>query len=291
MKGNEKYLNLFRTDLAFEAAFLNNTMKTLKNQGVQVRKMQKNGISIHDVTVETEAGERAMGRPRGRYVTLSAEHFAAGDPGDLPADGAVLGEVLREFLEPYQKFLAVGLGNPRVTMDSLGPLCVEKLFVTRHVMMTEPTALPGAYGNLSAIAPGVMGQTGIETAEVIGALIRAVEPDCVIVVDALAARSTKRLNRTIQITNTGIQPGSGVGNHRNALTKESLGIPVIAIGVPTVIYADTILKNPQNPEHELIVTPKEIDQAVADLSKLMGYGLNLALHPELSLSDVTHFLS
>ncbi len=182
--------------------------------------------------------------------------------------------------------LVVGLGNREITPDALGPRVADNMMITRHVIREfGKYALGAEHSNLiSSIVPGVMAQTGMESLEIIRGVIRETEPDCIVAVDALAARSVKRLNRTIQITNTGINPGSGVGNHRHGLNRESVGIPVIAIGVPTVVNAATIVNDAISGYYEEVdctlnsffVTPKDIDESIKRLSFTISEGLNLA---------------
>ena len=190
--------------------------------------------------------------------------------------------VIREVLS----VLVVGLGNREITPDALGPRVADNMMITRHVIREfGKYALGAEHSNLiSSIVPGVMAQTGMESLEIIRGVIRETEPDCIVAVDALAARSVKRLNRTIQITNTGINPGSGVGNHRHGLNRESVGIPVIAIGVPTVVDAATIVNDAISGYYEEVdctlnsffVTPKDIDESIKRLSFTISEGLNLA---------------
>ena len=182
--------------------------------------------------------------------------------------------------------LVVGLGNREITPDALGPRVADNMMITRHVIREfGKYALGAEHSNLiSSIVPGVMAQTGMESLEIIRGVIRETEPDCIVAVDALEARSVKRLNRTIQITNTGINPGSGVGNHRHGLNRESVGIPVIAIGVPTVVDAATIVNDAISGYYEEVdctlnsffVTPKDIDESIKRLSFTISEGLNLA---------------
>lgn len=205
-------------------------------------------IRITTVKIETEKGAKTMGKPVGTYITIEAPNLAVPDE-EYHSEVAeelqkFLGQLLKEEKEEYA-VLVVGLGNRQITPDALGPYVVDNLNITRHVvreygkyaMGKDPVHL------VSAIVPGVTGQTGMETVEIIKGIVRETKPDFVIAIDALAARSSRRLNRTIQIADTGINPGSGVGNHRNAIDKDALGVPVIAIGVPTVVDAATIVND------------------------------------------------
>lgn len=205
-------------------------------------------IRITRVKVETENGAKTMGKPVGVYLTIEAPNMAVPDEDYHREVSVKLSGFIRELIQGREldtedlSVLVVGLGNRKVTPDALGPYVADNLCVTRHIVKEYGKYAMGMeHARLvSAIVPGVMGQTGMETLEIVKGIVNETKPDLVIAIDALAARNTKRLNRTIQIADTGIHPGSGVGNHRNGLTKESVGIPVIGIGVPTVVDAATI---------------------------------------------------
>lgn len=205
-------------------------------------------IIITKVVIETENGAKNMGKPVGRYITLEAPNLAVPDEDYHREISVEISKILKDLIpdekNEYQ-VLVVGLGNRLVTPDALGPYVADHLVVTRHIVKEYGKYAMGSETAhmVSAIVPGVMGQTGMETLEIVKGIVEETKPDFVIAIDALAARNTKRLNRTIQIADTGINPGSGVGNHRNALTKETLGIPVLAIGVPTVVDAATIVND------------------------------------------------
>ena len=228
-----------RTDLAVEAK------ESFEEDNVEIRGVRidedydkKNEINITRVVIETKNGAKAMGKPMGTYITLEAPNMAIPDEGYHREISNVLSKYIKELLGDFSRehsVLIVGLGNREVTPDSLGPLVVNNLLITRHVVKEYGRYAMGKekVNSVSGIVPGVMAQTGMESAEIVKGVIEETQPDLLIVVDALAARSTKRLNRTIQITDTGINPGSGVGNHRNAINSETMGIPVISIGVPT----------------------------------------------------------
>lgn len=205
-------------------------------------------IRITRVKVETENGAKTMGKPVGVYLTIEAPNMAVPDEDYHREVSVKLSGFIQELIQGREldtedlSVLVVGLGNRKVTPDALGPYVADNLCVTRHIVKEYGKYAMGMeHARLvSAIVPGVMGQTGMETLEIVKGVVNETKPDLVIAIDALAARNTKRLNRTIQIADTGIHPGSGVGNHRNGLTKESVGIPVIGIGVPTVVDAATI---------------------------------------------------
>ncbi|MDD3252482.1 MAG: GPR endopeptidase [Lachnospiraceae bacterium] len=222
--------------------------------GVSLREWhdEQSCVKLTEVKILDEQGARAMGKPRGIYLTLEADQLAKKDENYHEEVSGELAKQIRKLIRSLMghemqladlRILTAGLGNPSVTPDALGPRVLEHLQVTRHLDMQygegfcEERKLPV----LSGIVPGVMAQTGMETAEILTGIIRETQPDLLIVVDALAARSIRRLGTTIQLTDTGIHPGSGVGNHRHSLTKESLGIPVLAIGVPTVVGAAAIV--------------------------------------------------
>lgn len=247
----EKYK--IRTDLAMEQK------ERFESDHVEVSGVvleeeydEEKEIKITTVRIETENGAKAMGKPVGTYLTLEAPNMTAADEGYHRE----ISETLAGFLEKYMKdteenqekgysVLVVGLGNREVTPDALGPYVVDQLNVTRHIVQEYGRYAVGKGGSriVSAIVPGVMAQTGMESAEIIRGIVNETTPDLIMVIDALAARSTKRLNRTIQISDAGIYPGAGVGNHRSEITKDTMGIPVIAIGVPTVVDAATIVND------------------------------------------------
>ena len=247
----EKYK--IRTDLAMEQK------ERFESDHVEVSGVvleeeydEEKEIKITTVRIETENGAKAMGKPVGTYLTLEAPNMAAADEGYHRE----ISETLAGFLEKYMKdteenqekgysVLVVGLGNREVTPDALGPYVVDQLNVTRHIVQEygRYAVEKGGSRIVSAIVPGVMAQTGMESAEIIRGIVNETTPDLIMVIDALAARSTKRLNRTIQISDAGIYPGAGVGNHRSEITKDTMGIPVIAIGVPTVVDAATIVND------------------------------------------------
>lgn len=236
-----------RTDLALEAR---ESISGAKNDvhGIHVEEydITEDNLHVTRVCIETKNAAKAMGKPMGVYVTIEAPQMLEPDEGYHREISDCFSAELKNMLPEKEEglsILVVGLGNREVTADALGPCVLDNLMITRHIMKTYGKA---AYDNqcvneISSIEPGVMAKTGMETAEIVKGVVQETKPDVLVVVDALAARSTRRLNRTIQITNTGIQPGSGVGNHRNALSQESLGVPVIAIGVPTVVDAATIV--------------------------------------------------
>ena len=231
---------------------------------------EEHEIKTTRVVIETENGAKIMGKPAGTYVTLEAPNLVVPDE-DYHREVSVeifrvLKTLIKEEKEDYN-VLVIGLGNRFVTPDSLGPDAVENLVITRHIVKEYGKyAMGGEKAHMvSALIPGVMAQTGMETLEIVKGVVEEIKPDFAIAIDALAARNSKRLNRTIQIADTGINPGSGVGNHRNALTEETLGIPVISIGVPTVVDAATIVND----------TMENLLQALETSEMLKGVGVVL----------------
>ena len=293
-----------RTDLALEAReSIGKAEEELR--GISVEEYDKEEIQVHitRVVISSKNGAKAMNKPMGHYITLEAPAMQEADEDYHREISEELARQIKSILpgaDEEQSILVVGLGNRDVTADALGPGVVDNLFVTRHIVREYGKA---AYSKermnmVSGIVPGVMAATGMEAAEIVKGVVEQTKPDLILVVDALAARSTKRLNRTIQVTDTGIQPGSGVGNHRNALTRDNLGVPVIAVGVPTVVDAATIVVDAieklqkELPEKDrlfgtdsirtmselnnMYVTGKNIDEIVKRLSFTISEALNIA---------------
>ncbi len=312
----EKYS--IRTDLALEQKerFESDQVEV---QGVALEEKydEEREIKVTTVKIETENGAKVMGKPVGTYITMEAPNMAVPDEEYHREISVELMKFLSRFMKRDRKdysVLVVGLGNRKVTPDALGPYVVDNLNITRHIVKEYGKYAMGEehVRLVSAIVPGVMGQTGMETVEIIRGVVRETKPDLIIAIDALAARSSKRLNRTIQIADTGINPGSGVGNHRNAITEETVGVPVLAIGVPTVVDAATIVNDTMEnfisalesseslkgvavvmqgynaaEKYELVkelisphlnglfVTPKDIDETVKRISYTISESLNL----------------
>lgn len=320
----------FRTDLALEAAEMMSARPAEDIPGIRVESQDLDGIVTSRVSVENEEGQRRIGKAMGNYVTLEA-------PGLRKRNVMLQDRVSQVFtrelarlaqLREDMNILVVGLGNWNVTPDALGPRVVRDLLVTRHLLELTPEVLGEGYRSVCAVAPGVLGITGIETGEIIVGIVEKIRPDLVIAIDALAARKMSRVNTTIQIADTGINPGSGVGNRRMGISRQTIGIPVVAVGVPTVVDAVTITldtldraaqqlvgHNPEEskvyhlfqqmqpderiaivqgvlePYHEnLMVTPKEIDTIVEDISLVISSGLNAALHPKIYREDAEKYM-
>ena len=299
-----------RTDLAMESA---GAMGGRELPGVQISEWETGGVTLTEVKIETDEGARLLGKPVGLYVTLECEGVKRRNVEARRAMSALLGEELARLLpdDNGAPVLVAGLGNRTVTPDSLGPLTVDRTLVTRHLYAERPELTRRGMTPVCAVAPGVLGVTGVETSEMVRAIAQAVRPRAVVAVDSLAARAVSRVASTVQLTDTGIRPGSGVGNHRAALTAETLGAPVLAVGVPMVIYAATIArdafgllsKDDDSPEHEqaldamakellagslgeMIVTPREVDDLVSDAAAILAGGINRALHPGLSEQEI-----
>ncbi len=297
---------MIRTDLALEAKeSVEDGAEKLRGVFVEEVCDEKNEIKVTKVKIESKNSAKILGKPIGTYITIEAP--AMSQP-DMEYHKEISGELARQLktMLPKEKkelsVMVVGLGNREITADALGPNVVDNIIITRHMIREFGKA---AYQNkdkvhmISGLIPGVMAKTGMESEEIIRGVVEKTRPDMVLVVDALAARSTKRLNRTIQITNTGIHPGSGVGNHRNSITEESLGVSVIAIGVPTVVDAATIVIDamerliggdagelPQLKEelqknigefYNMYVTGKDVDYEIRQISHIICDAIHEAL--------------
>ncbi|MCR3921198.1 MAG: GPR endopeptidase [Firmicutes bacterium] len=319
-----------RTDLAIEAHQM--LVEEVKEEipGVMMETETIGEMRVTRVNITSEDAERRMGKKQGKYITLEA-------PGLRQKNTELQDIVSRQFtkellsmieLEADTTILVVGLGNWNVTPDALGPRVIKDLLVTRHILHLQPETLGEGFRAVSAIAPGVLGITGVETGEIIQGLVEKVKPDLLIAVDALAARSLSRLHTTVQIADTGITPGSGVGNKRLGISQETIGIPVIAVGVPTVVDAVTIADDltthlleaimeeagPDSPVYKvvqsiaegdrrsvmseilepyggrLMVTPKDIDTLIEDVARLLAGGINAAMHPAIESEETGKYL-
>lgn len=276
-----------RTDLASEAnaSWAAQAESASAPPGVQVRQETLSGLSVTAVEILNTEGEQALGMPKGHYLTLELpERFERGS-GLFPAAAEALAALLGRFLSalPEGPVLVAALGNPDITPDAIGPLTASYTLVTRHLKQKE-AALFGRFRETAVCRPGVLGTSGVESALQLRALCALLRPVCVLAVDALAGTELEGLCRRVQLCDSGIAPGSGVGNDRQALNEESLGVPVIALGVPTVIDASSLCS--EEGVSRLFVTPRDIDSAVRSVSRILGYGINLALHPGLGLADI-----
>ncbi|NLM34000.1 MAG: GPR endopeptidase [Clostridiales bacterium] len=320
-----------RTDLAVEAREIYNEESNGNPQGVEYKEYKIGDVTVTDVTITNEVGERNMGKPKGTYITIDLPEFTHYDGEARDEVSKVMAQALEGMikLEDSMTALVVGLGNWNVTPDALGPKVVSKLMITRHLKELVPDSIDEGIRPVCAIAPGVLGITGIETYEIIKGIVEKIKPNLIICIDALASRKMERVNRTIQIGNTGISPGSGVGNKRMEISERTLGVPVIAVGVPTVVDAatmandtidlviDAMLKEATQGSKfyemlqsidknergrmirevldpyvgNLMVTPKEVDMIIDSLSVILANGINIALQPALDLDDINKFLN
>lgn len=273
----------FRTDLAAEQRELTAGAGELK--GVRAETQQRGGFDITTVEILDEEGVRSLCKPIGKYVTLGLEPLMCRTSEAFEDAAGLLAELIRGLLpaDSGKGTLVAGLGNDEMTPDAVGPLAVNSVIATRHLKRGMPEDFAG-FTTVSAVKPGVLGATGIESAELLRSACRAADPARLIAVDALASASLERLCRTVQLTDAGIVPGSGVGNDRAAVSQKSLGLPVLAIGVPTVVDASAFSDSPD--AAGMFVTPRDIDASVRDVAKLIGYGINLALHDGLTVADI-----
>ncbi|HHX61834.1 MAG TPA: GPR endopeptidase [Epulopiscium sp.] len=322
-----------RTDLAIEVSEALEKERVGSESGipgVSVQKFQntEDEIEVTRVIIENEEGEKEMGKAKGTYITIESPYMQINDPDAHANVIKVFAKELMSLLPKTQhkNVLVVGLGNRDATPDALGPKVANKVVVTRHIGQKLPWQIDESVCELSAITPGVMGVTGIETSEIISGVVDKIKPDYVLVVDALGARNAGRVNTTIQINNTGIEPGAGIGNKRKAITHENMGCPVIAIGVPTVVDAATLVSDMMDlliesmlgeTEDEafykmlerlskqekyllvkevlyphignMFVTPKEIDEVIEYLSTIIANGINIAVHPGITTEDINRF--
>ena len=265
--------------------------------GILYNERTEDFIKITTIEIINEMGEKALGKPKGRYVTVSFPTAANLCYGDFLSLCDAVSKELRAFCWDYSHTLVCGIGNRALSADALGVLTADNVLVTHHLKHMDgiPLGVSG-FGDVSAFSPGPMAKTGAESAELIRSIVDKLRPDAIIAVDALAARDATRLARTIQISDTGIAPGSGIGNARMALTEESLGVPVIAIGVPTVVDTATLVRDSlegRSPNENLLrelsglfVAPKEIDTISENLSRLIGWAINRALHGNFSYEEM-----
>ena len=291
-----------RTDLAVESRQAYFDEKGAEPEGAVFSTSELDGFDVSCLEISTPAAARGLGKPMGSYCTMGLDVLISRRENAFNNAAVCLSKLLRSFTSLPERgtVLVVGLGNSAMTPDALGPMAVENIMVTRHLIDAMPEYF-GNYRGVAAIATGVLGTTGIEAQELVRALKVRLKPAAIITVDALASRSMDRLCRTVQLTDSGIVPGSGVGNSRAALSEKLLGVPVISVGVPTVVDAVTMARDifPDGAAEEetlkkaegVFVTPRNIDASIADCAKLIGYGINLALHNGLTVADIDMFLS
>jgi len=294
-----------RTDLAVEARELwqESARETTRLAGVKAAKTKREGYPLTRVQILDAQGAEALGKPVGDYLTIDYTAFWQRGPEFFERAVRVLGAELRAMLPKEGSALVVGLGNRAMTPDSLGPETLSHLLVTRHLISSMPKQFAG-FRPVAAFGTGVLGTTGVESAEAVRGLMKTVEPDFIVAIDALASRRLNRVCNTVQLSDTGIIPGSGVGNHRAALNRRTVGVPVFVIGVPTVVDAGTLCadlleesgitdfdeKKLRSRHKSMTVTPRDIDAQVRELAKVVGYGLNWALQ-ELEIPEINALLA
>jgi len=293
-----------RTDLAVEAHQLwrEGAGEGPSLPGVRAEERERDGFPVTAVTIGSPEGAEALGKPEGVYLTLELDPLLRREEGAFQRAAEAVAAELRPLLPPDGPALVMGLGSRTVTPDLVGPLAVDHLLVTRHLVEQIPEHF-GSLRPVAAAAPGVLASTGMESSLIAQALAGELRPACVVAVDALASRSLDRLCRTVQLSDTGVIPGSGVGNHRRPLNRETLGVPVVTVGAPTVVDGATLaldlLERAGRDDagrddfpggEEFFVTPREVDQRVADLGKVLGYAVSLALNPSLTFDDLVMLL-
>ena len=270
-----------RTDLALERAETIRTEAPLP-EGIAVSTKKTSCFEITDVSVTSDGAAKKIEKPKGRYITLETGSRLDMRPQNFEQSAADLADELRSLMKARGSVLVVGLGNEAITPDSLGPRVISHIFSTRHIKTNAPSLYSSDLGEVCAFAPGAMGQTGIEAGELIKSVCEAVKPSLVVAVDALACSELSHLGKTVQLTDSGISPGSGVLNSRKELSKATLGVPCIAVGVPTI--AD--LGAERQGGEPLMVTPRSVDKLISCSAQLISSALNLALHPGLDLEDI-----
>ena len=318
------------TDLALEVKEAVSEEKGEELDGVEMEVNEDSGVKVTWVKITNENGEKLMGRPIGNYITIESEALRT---NDVVAHEEIIKIMVDNFsqiinLNQNETVLIIGLGNWNVTPDALGPRVISKTLITRHIKEHLPDSIDSRVRPVAALSPGVMGITGIETYETVKGLVERLRPSLIIAIDALASRSVNRINSTIQISDTGVAPGAGMGNKRQALNEESLGVPVIAIGVPTVVDAATLVNDTMDlllsqmiketdsghefydaliglesqEKYQLIlqlltpysgnmfVTPKEVDAVIDRLSNIIANALNISLHKGVTKEDINRFM-
>lgn len=294
-----------RTDLALEARELwqESAERTTRLSGVKATKTKREGYPVTRVDILDQRGEKALGKPQGSYLTIDLTTFWQRKADFFERAVRAVGSQLKELLPEEGPVLVIGLGNEAMTPDAVGPLAADNVLITRHLIAAMPKHFAG-FRPVAVFRTGVLGTTGVESAEAVRGLVAEVQPALVIAVDALASRRVGRVCATVQLSDTGIIPGSGVGNHRAALNRETLGVPVLAVGIPTVVDAATLAADlleesgVENIDPEslrgggqsLMVTTQDIDRQVRDLSKVVGYGINWALQ-DLEIEEMNALLS
>ena len=282
-------------DLALEAKEVleKDSEKLTELQGVKAKTTEYEEYKITYVTVLNDLGEKKLGKPKGKYITIEMPKFKEYGQAFYKVVSEELSGIIKKLnLKQNPTVLVIGLGNEKITSDALGPMCIDKLIVSRHLYDLIPD-FKSELGKVSALRTGVLGTTGVETLEIVKGVADRVKPDLIIAIDSLASLSKERLATTIQITNTGIMPGSGIGNNRKEISQKTLNIPVIGIGVPFVIDASKMLSEQGVDLSELkgmFVTPKEIDVLVNRMTDIISAGINLSFH-NIDLEDIASYIN
>lgn len=289
----------FRTDLALERR---EYIKKKTVDGVLSSNEQYDSVKVTRIEIIDEKGEELLQKPKGKYVTLELSPFTS-YTCCCGSQVQILAEEIRKLLPKYGTVLVAGLGNEKITPDALGPKAANLILASRHISgeLARKIGLEGLR-SVAAVIPGVLGKTGIETAEILEGTVRKIKPSAVIAIDSLASRKLERLGATVQLADSGISPGSGIGNRRNAIDPASLGIPVVAIGVPTVVDAATMTMDileshgsltdeikqhiALSEQGKMMVTPKEIDLVIERAAKFVAMGINLALQPQMKAEEI-----
>ena len=300
-----------RTDLADEVVEKTGEKRGKIGDGITFESKDEGKIHIDIVHIENDTASESTGKPKGRYVTVTTGEVWKKNRDDFEEVVAVVGNIIKEMLPKKGLVLVAGLGNQKISADAVGPFALKNLIVSRHIKIMDETLYNSlGLGECACIAPGVMGDTGAEAFELVKGAVDTLNPMAVVVVDALASRNVTRLAKTVQISDSGISPGSGVGNARHEISRNTLGVPTIAVGVPTVVEAHTLCRDlleqslggdedvlryveeriPEN-AGRFFVCPKETDKIISCMAKLVGYSINFALHNGLALSEMDEFLS
>lgn len=300
-----------RTDLADELVEQARQKKGKIGDGILFETQCINGIKVDCITVESDLAAKEIGKPKGRYATVETGEIWKKTKTELENTAKTVSEVVKDMMPKDGLCLVAGLGNVKITADAIGPVAADNIIVTRHIK-NENKALYDSlgFGECACIKPGVTGDTGAQAFELIKGAADVLKPSCVVVVDALAARNTQRLAKTVQICDSGILPGSGVGNARHEISRRTLGVPTISVGVPTVVEAQSLcldmLSDVLEGEkeiynyieeklsgsiHRFFVCPKETDRIIKCMAKLVGYSLNFAIHKDITVDEMDEFLS
>ncbi len=289
----------FRTDLALERHELR---KEEDDGSISFEKFDEEGITISKIEILNEKGAKKLQKPKGKYITLEIPFLKTS--GDILSPAVdILAREIRSLLPQKGTVLVAGLGNDKITPDALGPECIGKLLATRHISPEIAKSIGfSSLRSVAGIVPGVLGNTGIETAEILEGIAEKIKPSAMIVIDALASRSLERLGTTIQMSDTGVSPGAGVGNKRSRIDEKSVGVPVVAIGVPTVVDGATmtldilekigvdidlsVKEKHLKAQRSVMVTPKEIDNVITRAAGFIALGINKALQPHIPAEDI-----